>query len=87
MRSWTAPYLTVFKDIVFSRMAIIKDLHICRSMAVISQPAGGQFLKALIQFSSIQFKMVSMRPEKPTCAPFRLSEVSPTLSLKWFQCS
>ena len=28
---------------------------------------------------SVQFKMVSMRSEKPICAPPRLSEVSPML--------
>ena len=39
------------------------------------------------EFSSVQFKMVSMRSEKPMCAPPRLSEVSPTLPLKQFQCS
>ena len=31
--------------------------------------------------------MVSKRAEKPICAPPRLSEVSPTLPLKQFQCS
>ena len=36
--------------------------------------------------SSLQFEMGSMRSEKPTCAPPRLSEVSPPLPLKWFQC-
>ena len=36
---------------------------------------------------SVRFKVVSMRSEKPICAPPRLSEVSPTLPLKWFQCS
>ena len=35
--------------------------------------------------SSVQFKMVSMHLEKPICAPLHLSEVSPTLPLKWFQ--
>ena len=39
------------------------------------------------QISSVQFKMVSMRSEKPICAQFRLSEVSPTCPLKRFQCS
>ena len=29
--------------------------------------------------------MVSMSSEKPVCAPPRLSEVSPTLALKWFR--
>ena len=38
------------------------------------------------QFSSVQFKMACMRSEKPTCAPPRLSQVSPTLPLKRFQC-
>ena len=38
-------------------------------------------------FSSVQFKVVSMRSEKPICAPPRLSEVSPTLPFKRFQCS
>ena len=37
--------------------------------------------------SSVQFKMVSMRSEKPICAPPRLSEVSPSSPLKRFQCS
>ena len=40
-----------------------------------------------IQFGSFQFKMVSMRSEKPICAPPRLSAVSPTSPLKQFQCS
>ena len=35
-----------------------------------------------VPFSSVQFKMVSMRSEKPICAPHCLSEVSPTLPLK-----
>ena len=34
-----------------------------------------------VQFGSIQFKMVSMRSEKPICAPPRLSEFPPTLPL------
>ena len=38
-------------------------------------------------FSSVQFKMVSMSSEKPICAPPSLSEVSPMLPLKRFQCS
>ena len=33
-----------------------------------------------MKFRSVQFKMVYMCSEKPTCAPPRLSEVSPTLS-------
>ena len=39
--------------------------------------------------SSVQFKMVPMRSEKPIqlCAPPRVSEVPPTLPLKLFQCS
>ena len=37
--------------------------------------------------SSVQFKMVSMRSEKPTCAPPGLSDVSPTSPLKRFRCS
>ena len=36
---------------------------------------------------SVHFRMISMRLEKPICAPPRLSEVSPTLPLKRFQCS
>ena len=35
----------------------------------------------------VQFKMVSMRSEKPICAPPPLSEVSPMLPLKQFQSS
>ena len=37
--------------------------------------------------SSVHFKMAYMRSEKPICAPPRLSEVSPTLPFKRFQCS
>ena len=40
-----------------------------------------------VQFSSVQFKMISMRSEKPICAPPSLSGVSATLPLKRFQCS
>ena len=36
---------------------------------------------------TVQFKLVSVCLGKPTCAPPHLSEVSPTLSLKRFQCS
>ena len=39
-----------------------------------------------VQFSSVQFKMVSMRSGRPICAPPRLSGVSPMLPLKQFQC-
>ena len=39
-----------------------------------------------IQFSSVQFKMVPIRSGRPICAPPRLSEVSPMLPLKQFQC-
>ena len=35
---------------------------------------------------SVQFKMVCVRWGKPICAPLRLSEVSPTLPWKRFQC-
>ena len=41
----------------------------------------------LLILLSVQFKMVSMRSEKPICAPPSLSEVSPALPLKRFQCS
>ena len=37
--------------------------------------------------SLVQFKMVYMRSEKIVCAPLRLSDVSPLLALKQFQCS
>ena len=40
-----------------------------------------------VQFSFGQFKMVSLRSEKPICTPPRLSEVSPASPLKRFQCS
>ena len=46
--------------------------------------------KAFIShLSSVQFKTIFMRSEKPIklCASPRLSEVSPTLPLKQFQCS
>ena len=39
------------------------------------------------QLSSLQQKMVATRSKKPIYAPSHLSEVSPTLSLKRFQCS
>ena len=39
------------------------------------------------RWCSVQFKTASMRWEKPIRAPPRLSEVSPTLPLKRFQCS
>ena len=42
---------------------------------------------AFYKFSSVQFKIVSMRSEKPICAPPCLSDVSRTLPLKRFQCS
>ena len=47
-----------------------------------------QFVSA-VQFSSVQFKTVSMRSEKPIiyALPPRLSEVFPTSALKRFQCS
>ena len=35
-----------------------------------------------VDLSSVQFNMVSVRSEKPICAPPCLSEVSPTLPLK-----
>ena len=44
-------------------------------------------LEEVIQFSSVQFKVVSVRLEKPICAPPCLSEVPSMLPLKWFQCS
>ena len=37
--------------------------------------------------SSVHTEVVSMRSEKPICAPSRLSKVSPTLPLKRFQCA
>ena len=40
----------------------------------------------LVRFSSVQFRMVSVRSEKPICTPPRLSEVPPTLPLKRLQC-
>ena len=36
--------------------------------------------------NSVQFKKISMRSEKPICAPSRLSEVPSTSPLKRFQC-
>ena len=40
-------------------------------------------LFALVQFSSVQFKMVSTRSEKPISTPLPLSEVSPTLPFNY----
>ena len=42
---------------------------------------------APLYISSLQFNVVSVRSERPICAPPRLSEVSPMLPLKHFQCS
>ena len=49
-------------------------------------PHGPPSLPLLLQFSSVQFKMVSMRSGRPICAPPRLTGVSPMLPLKQFQC-
>ena len=38
------------------------------------------------QLISVQFEMISMGSEKPICAPPRLSDASPALPLKRFQC-
>ena len=38
-----------------------------------------------VQFSSVQYKMVSMHSEKPVCSPSCLSDVSERLHLKQFQ--
>ena len=50
--------------------------------------SGGRFtLRGFAsQFIPVQFKMVSMRSEKPVCTPPCLSEDSPTLPLKQFRC-
>ena len=39
------------------------------------------------RFESVQFKMVFITSEKPVCPPLRLSDVSPKLPFKRFQCS
>ena len=39
-----------------------------------------------VQYTSLQFKMVSMHSEMPTCTPPHISELFPTSSLKRFQC-
>ena len=39
-----------------------------------------------VRFSSVQFKVVSMRQGKPICAPPRLSGISPALPLEQFPC-
>ena len=41
-------------------------------------------LRDYVQFRSAQLKMVSMRSEKPICAPPRLLDVSPMSPLKQF---
>ena len=41
-----------------------------------------QFIIIIIIIISVQLKVVSVRSEKPICAPTSLSEVFPTLSLK-----
>ena len=40
-----------------------------------------QVTGASILASSVQFKIVSMRSEKPICAPSRLSDVSPNVAI------
>ena len=52
---------------------------------IISKISIVPFVSALT--SSVHFKMVSIRSEMPICAPSRLSEVFPVLSLKRFRCS
>ena len=49
-----------------------------------SMETGSALIRAV---SSVQFKMVSVCLEKPICAPPHFLEISPTLSLKQFQCS
>ena len=65
--------------------------RLCHNTVPTCLPADVTFMcpnQGTVLFSSIQFKMVSMRSEKSIklCAPPRLSEVSPTLPLKRFQC-
>ena len=46
----------------------------------------GRILSSWVFNEIVQFKMVSKRSEEPICAPPRLSELSPTVSLKQFRC-
>ena len=65
-----------------------KPLSLCNKVQSINQSimSPGRVIRRW-QFRSVQFKMVSMHSKKSICAPPCLSEVSPTLPLKWFQCS
>ena len=73
---------------VFSDYDVIFDWHgLRRDEETITQrwlptESGWRGLRWLS--GSVQFTVVSMRSEKPICAPPRLSEVSPTLLLKRF---
>ena len=62
--------------------------HFCkpnyRRPTVASRKTGPMPASVSVQFSSVQFKMVAMRSEKPICAPPRLSDVSPVSPLKRF---
>ena len=77
----------------WKKKANISFLHICLQAAASklcssekSQNITKEWkaVEIIIQFSSVQFKMVSMRLEKPICAPPHISDVSLKLPLKRF---
>ena len=53
-----------------------------RAASVWARDIPSATLAVSYQPSPVQFKMLSMRSDKPTCAPPRLSEVPPTLPLQ-----
>ena len=86
---WFQTYLDYFNSTRHARFAVVAWMQAivlhqnpCRSIT--SLPV---FALQHLDISTDQFKMVSMCSEKPICALPRLSEVSPTLPLKQFQCS
>ena len=68
---WTSFLTQPSASPAYNTLGTRRSLPLCTSLPVVA---------------SVQFKMVSMRSEKPVCAPPLLSEVSPTLPLKQFRC-
>ena len=65
-------------------------MHACQSSShqqALAFPIGPQTAQiSSVQFSSVQFKMVSVHSGRPICAPPHLTGVSPMLPLKRLQC-
>ena len=63
----------------------IKLLLVCHNCSIRYIPEANTMQIPPLEFSSAQFKMVSMRLERPICAPAHLPEMSPMLPLKHLQ--